>query len=183
MLEIRGRDGWIYLRGTFPPKPGSSQRSPHQQRIALKMKATPDALKQAESTAKLIGIELNLGRFDWSKWSDATPIEPSSIEPTYERIIDRVEKLFWQNREDNPSTRNTWRIYEGCYRTFPRSLPITIEVLESWIVASKVGDRRQQYLRAAKLLCQVLNLEPKLFKSVSDQTQQQASEPARFTLR
>lgn len=158
-LEIRGRDSWLYLRGTFPSKPGNSQRLPHQQRIALKMKATSEALRYAESTAKLVGIELNLGQFNWKKWSGATPIEPLPAEPTYEQIIDQVEKLFWRNREDNPSSRNTWRIYEGCYKTFPQSTPIKMEVLAAWIESSKLGDRRQQYLRAAKLICQVLNLE------------------------
>jgi hypothetical protein len=48
-LQVERRGDRLSLRGTLPPRPGSGKSRPHQQRIPLKLPATPAGLKPITS--------------------------------------------------------------------------------------------------------------------------------------
>jgi len=58
----------LYLRGTFPPKPGSGKTLPCQQSIALGINASVRGLVYVEREARLVVAALKNHAFDWSKY-------------------------------------------------------------------------------------------------------------------
>ncbi|MBD0269227.1 MAG: integrase, partial [Cyanobacteria bacterium Co-bin8] len=72
-VSIERRGGTLWLRGTLPPKPGSGKTEPFRQKHALGVKASPAGLQHAEGQARLMGAELQLGKFDWSNWLETQP--------------------------------------------------------------------------------------------------------------
>lgn len=67
-LQIERRGQKLSLRGTLPPRPGSTRLNPHQQRISLDLPATPIGLKQAEQEVKIIAAQLIQKSFDWQPY-------------------------------------------------------------------------------------------------------------------
>ncbi len=63
----------LYLRGTFPPRPGSTKSRPHQQEIALGLLAKAEELFTAEKEARKVGGLLALGEFDWEPYVRHAP--------------------------------------------------------------------------------------------------------------
>jgi hypothetical protein len=63
----------LYLRGTFPPRPGSTKSRPHQQEIALGLLAKAEGLLTAEKEARKVGGLLALGEFDWEPYVRHAP--------------------------------------------------------------------------------------------------------------
>ena len=64
-LSVLQRGNRLYLRGTFPPKPGSGKIRPHQQTLALGVYANPAGLEFAEARAKELGALIAQQRFSW----------------------------------------------------------------------------------------------------------------------
>ncbi len=56
-IEVAGKR--LCLRGTLPPRPGSSKAGPYQQRLFLGHHANPAGLKLAEQEAKRVGLLLD----------------------------------------------------------------------------------------------------------------------------
>uniref|UniRef100_A0A832H5D9 Uncharacterized protein n=1 Tax=Oscillatoriales cyanobacterium SpSt-402 TaxID=2282168 RepID=A0A832H5D9_9CYAN len=54
-VTIERRGGTLWLRGTFPPKPGSNRIKPYRQKFALGVKANPAGVQHAEKQARLMG--------------------------------------------------------------------------------------------------------------------------------
>jgi integrase len=160
-LEMRGKEDWLYLRGTFPPKPGSdpcgngkaARTRPYQQRIALKMRGTPSAIKQAEAVAKVVGGELNLGTFDWMKWSDA---EDPAAPKTVAQWVKEFEEHFWRGRDRNNSSQmNTWlKAYKGPLKKLPKVDRLTLDLMIDWVTENSESNsrRRGQYCTCAREL-------------------------------
>lgn len=71
-FQIERRGQKLSLRGTLPPRPGSSRLRPHQQRISLNLAATPAGLKQAEQEIKIIAAQLIQETFDWQQYLPLT---------------------------------------------------------------------------------------------------------------
>ncbi|MDX2271036.1 MAG: tyrosine-type recombinase/integrase [Cyanobacteriota bacterium] len=67
-VKIEQRGSRLAIRGTFPPKPGSGQSKPSQQRVYLGIHANPSGLKVAEAKAREIGAQLDLGTFRWEPY-------------------------------------------------------------------------------------------------------------------
>lgn len=67
-LQVERRGDRLSLRGTLPPRPDSAKTRPHQQRIPLKLPATPAGLKQIEREAKVIAAQLIERRFSWANY-------------------------------------------------------------------------------------------------------------------
>lgn len=105
-LEVRGKNDMLYIRGTFPPKANSGRAQPYQQRHALKAKATPESIKEAERQCKLIGAHLNMGTFDWATiFGD----EADGDRTTVGYWVQRFEETYWAERGRNHQTESTWR--------------------------------------------------------------------------
>ncbi|NJR68103.1 MAG: tyrosine-type recombinase/integrase [Synechococcales cyanobacterium CRU_2_2] len=116
-LELRGQ--MLALRGTLPPKPGSSKTQPHQQRISLKLPATAAGLKQAEREAKVVAAQIITETFDWEKyriWQGRERLDGEAIA----QQIWAFETKFFQQRQDNlASAQSTW---DGTYAPYLRKL-------------------------------------------------------------
>lgn len=159
VLEARGQGLWLYLRGTFPPPPGSIRKESYQQRVALKRRAEPKTIRDAEAIAKVVGGELNLGTFSWAKWSDAE--DPSNATKVRD-ILPRLEDAYWATRERNTATENTWRqAYASTLKLLPPDEPLTEELLIDWIINnSEPGSRRREhYTICARFICKVAKIK------------------------
>jgi integrase len=161
-LVVQGKGDWLYLRGTFPPRPGDRRIAPYQTRIALGMKALErKAVDKAELIAKEVGLDLNRGAFDWRKFSDFE--DPTR--KTAGSWATEWEKKWWATRDrSDQSAQNTWRIYRGCLNSLPQEADLTLELLTNWITErSQPGKRmRGHYCLCAKGMAKLagLPLEP-----------------------
>lgn len=157
-LVVQGKGDWLYVRGTFPPRPGSNKDVPYQTRIALGIQALDHrAIKRAELTAKQIGLDLNIGAFDWRKFSDFA--EPQT--KTAADWIKEYEEKWWRTRDrSNPSHQNTWkRGYRSCLSQLPDK-PLTEDLLIDWIVGNSRVDtrRRGHYITCAAGLAEMAGI-------------------------
>lgn len=167
-IHIERRGEKLSLRGTFPPRPGSSRLRHHQQRVSLNLPATQVGLKQAEQEAKVIAAQLIQHTF---RWQDYLPVAGGK------RLtqMDLAEKLgaFEQHFLTQPhrtakaaSTRTTW---ETAYEPYLKkvqaiaqaqphlSLP---EVLYAAVHTTKANSRsRQVCCTAFSSLAEFLSLE------------------------
>lgn len=71
-LIVVQRGDRLSLRGTLPPKPGSTKTRPSQQTISLGVHASPQGLEYAESKALEYGALINQRRFSWLAIADGT---------------------------------------------------------------------------------------------------------------
>lgn len=161
-LVCQGKGDWLYVRGVLPPKPGSVKDRPHQQRVALNMRAIdPESIKQAELTAKAIGISKNLGTFDWRNFSDyKEPDDPLSL--TIGELMKQYEAYWWEDKDrNNGSKQQTWGLYWGCLKRLPTEKNLTEEVLLKWITGntSPNTEIRRRYVNVALMLAKYSNLE------------------------
>lgn len=165
-LGCQGKDNWLFVRGTFPPKPGSDKTKSHQQRISLKMRGNSrEAIKQAEITARQIGLDLNLGKFDWAKFSD---VGVSNATTVTDWIV-KLEDWFWSNRPRNSSTENTWeKAYRSPLRKLPADAELTTQLLIDWVIENSTPHtrRRGHYCTCAKALSELADLPTEPFKKL-----------------
>ena len=73
-LEATKKRGSLRLRATFPPKPGSDRKAPHQQRLSLNTYDTPEGLEYAKAEAFKVGAQLLRHEFEWPETEQA-PVE------------------------------------------------------------------------------------------------------------
>ena len=115
------REKYLYLQANLPPAPGSRKSKPYQQRIALRLPATTEAVKIAEKRARELGYQLQTGEFDWEKWRSA-PVQSA----TTADWISRFEADYWSRRAKNPKSETTWAIdYAGPFRRLDPYQPLT----------------------------------------------------------
>ena len=117
-IAIERRGGRLWLRGTLPPKPNSGKDKPYRQKISLGVRANAAGVQHAEAQARLLGAEINLGRFDWSTWIDDSESESGSLAGEW---IKRFEADYWNRRDRNQQSETTWRTN---YRTILNKLPV-----------------------------------------------------------
>ena len=86
-VAIQVREGHLYLRATFPPKPGSTKQQPYQQRLALGFHANPSGVSAAEAQARKIGALLDCKEFSWNPY-----IENSELLHTIGSWVERFER-------------------------------------------------------------------------------------------
>ncbi len=121
-LRVERRGDRLAVRGTLPPRPGSSRLRPYQQRIPLGLPATKAGLKQSEQEAKVIAARLIERTFNWADYllpTEAAEPEPVTLE---ERIAQFHEQLL--NRPGNDivaqaALKTTW---EKAYAPYLKKL-------------------------------------------------------------
>lgn len=167
MLEVQGKGDWLYLRGTFPPRPGSQQGKPKQTRIALKLQALDaKSIKNAEMTARQVGLDLNRGLFDWRKWSDYE--DPN--QPTLQNAVRLFERKWWTGKDRaDGSKKNTWRIYQALIDGLPERPVVGLDLLENWVIGHSGAktEMRRHYLTVAKGIAKAANLPIENFKELN----------------
>jgi hypothetical protein len=73
LLRVQRQGACLSLVATLPPKPDSTQTKRYQQRIALKLLANPQGLKQAEAEVQLLRARLAAREFDWPQYIEHEP--------------------------------------------------------------------------------------------------------------
>lgn len=142
----------LYLRSTFPPKPGSEKEKPYQQRIATNLHANPLGLKLAEAEARKVGALLECEEFDWTPYLAEAP----KVAVMAKEWAEKFEQDYFAKREKNPKSLTTWeKEYEEVFKKLPDQ-PLTAELIRNMILSTKPDTRtRQRY-------CMVLNALAKL---------------------
>jgi integrase len=93
-LQVDRRGQTLALRGTLPPRPGSTKTRPHQQRIPIGLPATKAGLKQIEQDAKVIAARLIERSFDWSHYCPR-PRHRSQPTPAWRRWSATFNTRCW----------------------------------------------------------------------------------------
>jgi len=96
-LQVECRGGKLSLRGTLPPRPGSTRLRSHQQRLSLGLPATVAGLKQAEQEAKIIAAQLLQKRFNWRDYLTLTG-EGRLQDLSLAQQLQAFEQDFWAQR-------------------------------------------------------------------------------------
>jgi integrase len=114
--RIERRGDRLYVRGTFPPAPGSVQNRPYQQRIALGVAANPRGLVVAEQRAKEIGVALEGDKFRWEDWRGEQP--------------QTVGEWCAKFKRQCQVTAETWNSnYQSPFNKLPMGKPLTLALL------------------------------------------------------
>lgn len=139
---IRRVTGSLYLRATFPPKPGETLARSRD--LSLKMKATTKGLRAALEKSIAITADLALGKFDWADYLP-TPIEEAArtFQPcTIGEFVALARAEYFDKREENPDTLINWMADYGYpYRQLPLSEVLSIDRLKQHILKTQAGSK------------------------------------------
>ncbi|WP_218081056.1 site-specific integrase [Anthocerotibacter panamensis] len=149
----------LYLRGIFPPKPGSERTTPHQQALTLGLPANATGIKVAEGRAREIGGLLTQGKFDWANY--LTP-EQVVAKETVGHCVTTFEASYFSKRKRTPQTQTTWDgDYWMVYRTLPTEKVLTLDVLTAAALGTEPDTRtRQRFCMALGALARFAGLDP-----------------------
>lgn len=135
----------LYLRGTFPPKPGDGKSKAYFQRIALGIYANPAGIKRARLEAEKLGSDLALGRFNWADWIEAATPKPK--QKTVGDWLKEYEAEYFLLNPRNPTTEHTWyQNYELMFRRLGLENVLTHELMLEVISQTQPGSRIRQRL-------------------------------------
>lgn len=136
----------LYVRGTFPPPPGSVKDRPYQQRIALGLPVNGRGIKLAEERAREIGIALDADRFDWAQWRG------SPAQTVGEWVQQFEQKFFAEGGQET-----TWKTdYRQPFNKLPPDANLTVELLLQVAQTTKTNTRSR--VRACNALRQLAEL-------------------------
>lgn len=136
----------LYLQATLPPKPTSTKKEPHQQRIALKVNFTGSGISYAESQARKVGALLACHQFDWTPY-----VAIAQNTATISTLLAEFEKDYFARRQRNPKSQTTWdKDYLAVLKRLPQNQELTSEIILQ-AIAKTEPDSRQR-----KRFCMVL---------------------------
>lgn len=151
-LKIYDKQGWLYLQGTLPPKPGSDRERPFQQRIALKLKTCDRTIALAEKEARKVGVLLESGVFQWEPY-----IRHHSIGSVAE-WVSRLETEYFAAG----GQAVTWDgDYAQSFKKLPRDRPLTLNLLVNAVKEVEPNTKvRQRVCMAFARLARFAELDP-----------------------
>lgn len=156
------REQYLYLQATLPPSPNSRNAKPHQQRISLRLSATPEAVKIAEKRARELGQQLQAGEFSWESWRSTVPAKEFCTADW----IEKFEADYWNRRAKNPKSETTWAIdYAGPFRRLNPYEPLTTAAILDAVKSTNPDTRTRRrvclaYNALARFANLPINLEP-----------------------
>lgn len=160
-ITIRRKNNALYARGTFPPKPGESQK--WQGDFPLKCRATIPGLKDAQYKALEISSQLARDRFEWAIWTIPEIIATSATTPIYihEWVeLQKQEYISSRRRITTDTDRNWLKDYGYCYDKLPQSEMLSTAVLLTAIEKTIVGTKqRSRSVNAYRKLLQLANID------------------------
>lgn len=128
-VAIQARGKRLSLVATLPPKPTSTRRKPHQQRIALHLGASRAGLRRAKALAILLSDQLDRDRFDWTEWIALTDEAEPTPTKTAGDWIEALRLHVWGDLPDDKEFTWTKRwLYFGLNK-LPPDQPLTPEAL------------------------------------------------------
>ncbi len=155
-IQGRGKNCYMSLVATLPPKDKRERRPPYQQRIRLGLAANAKGVRRAEELARKLGAQVALKEFRWDEWN------PERRRETVSDYVQALEIEFWRKHDtDTPAHHETWRVgYWSVLKTLPMDRPMTIELLEKWVPdRGKTVSRREHYVTCANWLARLAGLE------------------------
>ncbi|MEO0457193.1 MAG: site-specific integrase, partial [Cyanobacteria bacterium P01_A01_bin.114] len=125
-LKIERRGEKLNLRGTLPPRPGSTRLKPYQQRIPLGLPATKAGLKQIEQDAKVIAAQLIQKTYDWRQYlGPAAGLKLSGA--SLAEQIQQFETHFFVERSATAKPASLKTTWEKSYAPYLRKLQSAAE--------------------------------------------------------
>lgn len=151
-VRVEQKGDRLYLRATFPPRPGSRKTEPYQQRLALGFHATPQGLSQAEKEARKIGGLLDLNQFSWDQYRRTERPERGTCEEWIEK-----HKVQYLEKGGKPET---WQgDYWKAFKHLPQHQALTVELLEALIDRTSENSKsRKRFCTAAGALAKLAGL-------------------------
>jgi integrase len=153
----------LYLRATFPPKPGSDRIRSFQQRLALGVHANPAGLSFAEKEARKVGALLDCKQFDWTPY-----LKPAMPDPeTVNEWVQRFEADYFSRRARSHKTETTWQgDYQKVFRRLPQDQALSVALLKQAILETPPDSKtRKRACMVLGAIARFANLEfdPKPF--------------------
>jgi len=160
-VKIEQRGQRLNLRGTFPPRPGSSKFKPYQQRIPLSLSTRRTGLrsteiKTLERTALRVVAHLIAGTFNWQDYIDTDAAHHRAAQRSAVALptqLDAFKDHFFQTRASThkpASVRATWdKAYLPYFRKLQKmsdrhpDIPLT-EAIYATIQSTKANSRSRQ---------------------------------------
>jgi integrase len=140
-VAIERRGDRLWLRGTFPPKPGSGRDKPYRQKVSLGVSASVAGVQHAEKQARLMGAQLQSNSFIWSDWVDFDSESRHSVSSW----IERFEKDYWSRNDRNDQSETTWDSdYRKTFSKLPLNEPLTPELLLKVIESTEPDSRTRR---------------------------------------
>lgn len=157
-VQLRGKR--LSLVATLPPKPNSTKKKPHQQRISLKLGANMIGLRRAKARALLLADQLERDKFVWDDWIDLQEDEPE--QRTCEYWVDRFKDSVWPDLSEDDKEYN-WRkrfLYFG-FNKLPPQAPLTADALVAAVLTKKESTKaaRDQACRQLQRLADFAGIE------------------------
>ena len=146
----------LYLRATFPARPGAARSDSHQQRLVMGIHANSAGLSFAEKQARKVGSALDCNEFNWSDYGVDSALESKRL-----TVSDWVVKFEDYHRANVSHT--TWKTeYERVFsRLTPDDQPLTLELLEQAILQTQADSRqRRRFCVTLERLANFAGLNP-----------------------
>ena len=126
-VAVQARGNRLSLVATLPPKPTSTKRKPHQQRIALNLGTSRKGLRTAKVKAIELADQLDRDRFDWAEWTALPGDEPET--KTAGDWIEALRLHIWPDLADDKAFnwQKRW-LYFGLNK-IPPDRPLTPDAL------------------------------------------------------
>jgi integrase len=146
----------LYLRSTFPPKPGSDRERSYQQRISTGIHANGLGIKTAEAEARKIGALIDCGEFDWVPYLKEIEAPPLLVSDW----VKKFEVDYFTRRDRNPKSETTWKTeYSDVFKKLPE-LPLNSELIKTAILRIKPDTRqRKRYCMTLAALAKLAGIE------------------------
>ncbi|KJH72354.1 site-specific integrase [Aliterella atlantica] len=139
-VAIQVKGDRLYLRATFPPKPGATKQQPHQQRLALGFHANPSGVSAAEAQARKVGALLDAREFSWSAY-----LENSEQLHTIGSWVERFERQHWAEVIQNQASLTTWKTgYLQVFKKLPAADLLTLAALINYITTTEPDSRTRK---------------------------------------
>lgn len=130
-VKVEDYRGWLYLRATFPPKPG--ENAPKRRRVPLKCKSTAAGLRAAK--IKALDAEAKLLAGTWA-WEDKLEIR------TVKEWIAEFERDYWKDKERTVNKENTYhKEYRLTFNKLPMNQPLTEKLMRQVILETPAQTR------------------------------------------
>jgi len=148
-VTLQEHQGWLYLRGVFPPKPGELQ--PKRRRIPLKLKPTQAGLRAARIIALDAEAKLLAGAWKWPEQSETL---------TVGEWVKRFEAHYWKDKPKTPEKLNTYKKeYFMTFNKLPFDKVLTEELMRKTISTTPPATRvRVRCCRVYTALAKLANI-------------------------
>lgn len=160
-LRVVVRNRKLSLRGTLPPRPGSTETKPKQTYLALGLDTTSYGYKMALSEALKVWAALDQNKFDWNDYTEITNWQ------SCQAWIDRYKKHWFQCKGDSEKNRIYWEREEWQLglKCLPPEKDLTAELLIEVAQIKPPNTRSRQRLvqiltRLAKFADILIDLSP-----------------------